>query len=353
MASGKIQNIQALRGTAVLLVVFYHMMKVEGKYAGPDSLLPQFLNIGAAGVDLFFAISGFVMVAVTRNAFQQSSQICRFAYHRITRIYPLYWFYTLLILAVYLIQPALINSSQGNQVNILASFLLLPQKLEPLVNVGWTLIHEIYFYIVFALLLLLPARALLTSLLFWGSAVVAVNTLYPSLSNPFLHLYSSPLTIEFISGSLIALLYYRQPLRGNGFMLVGVAIALLIAGFMLSHSDIDPDNWFRILVFGIPSALALYALLLLESRHKLTLPRWLIKTGDASYSIYLSHVIVLSLIGRVWQHVATAGYLDNIIILPLMLAAVLIVGWLSYQGLEMHILRLTRVLEKRLFAGTD
>ena len=65
----KIQNIQALRGIAVLLVVVFHLTFIETKYGGPATLLPDFFTYGMSGVDMFFVISGFVMVAVTRGKF--------------------------------------------------------------------------------------------------------------------------------------------------------------------------------------------------------------------------------------------------------------------------------------------
>ncbi|MEA2116633.1 MAG: acyltransferase, partial [Thermodesulfobacteriota bacterium] len=137
--SNRIKNIQALRGVAVLLVVFFHMVTIEKKYGGTNTLLSDYFQFGMFGVDLFFVISGFVMVTVSRGKFQQPRQAATFLYHRISRIYPMYWFYSLLVLAVFLLQPSFVNSSQFGQVNILASFLLLPQKHLPLLMVGWTL----------------------------------------------------------------------------------------------------------------------------------------------------------------------------------------------------------------------
>ena len=147
----KIQNIQALRGIAVLSVVFFHLLTIEQKYGGSKTILPDLLQFGMFGVDLFFVISGFVMVTVTRGKFQILKQASRFIYHRAARIYPTYWVYSILVLIVFLLQPSWVNNSQGNQANILASFLLFPSQTLPLVMVGWTLIHEIYFYLVFIL----------------------------------------------------------------------------------------------------------------------------------------------------------------------------------------------------------
>lgn len=67
-------------------------MTIEQKYGGTQTILPDFFNFGMFGVDLFFVISGFVMIAVTRGKFQNLKQATRFIYHRASRIYPAYWF---------------------------------------------------------------------------------------------------------------------------------------------------------------------------------------------------------------------------------------------------------------------
>ena len=76
------------------------------------------------------------------------------------------WVYSILVLGVFLIKPSWVNSSQGNQVDILASFLLLPSQTLPLVMVGWTLIHEMYFYLVFSLVLMLVPEGFVAQIKF-------------------------------------------------------------------------------------------------------------------------------------------------------------------------------------------
>ena len=125
----KIENIQALRGVAILLVVFAHVMAIEQKYGRGDGILPHFFALGVSGVDLFFVMSGFVVVTVTRHCFQQPIAVGHFFYNRVSRVYPLYWLYSLVVLGVYLLRPEMVNAAQGHRVNILESFMLLPQDL--------------------------------------------------------------------------------------------------------------------------------------------------------------------------------------------------------------------------------
>ncbi len=327
------------------MVVFSHMLRIEEKYAQFDFVLPEFLMIGASGVDLFFVISGFVMVFVTRGTFRRHESVKRFIYCRITRIYPLYWFYSSLILIVYIVQPTLVNRGQGNRVNIVSSYLLIPQDLLPLVNVGWTLIHEMYFYFAFALLLLLPKAKFLLGLILWGCCIVVANIYYSQVNNSFFLVYTHPLTVEFIGGCLIAELYFNRPLFGNARVFALLAISTWILSFYWYQEisgNTSPMGWTRILVFGVPAFLTLYGALLFEKKYQAVMPKWLCNIGDASYSIYLSHVIVLTVIGRIWFLFSAEGGMDNVIMIIVMTAAVLSAGFLSYFMIETTILKMAR-----------
>lgn len=347
MTPKKFANIQALRGVAVLLVVLFHLMVVENKYDPGNALLPKFLNIGTAGVDLFFVISGFVMVIVTRGQFQQLASAVTFFYHRITRIYPLYWFYSGLILIVYLIHPELVNASQGHQANIIKSFLLLPQDKLPLLLVGWTLIHEMYFYCIITLLLFMPEKYFKYGLIIWGLLIIAAEFIWTKNASPAFLLITHPLTFEFIAGCLIARLIYsgiNKYSRLSG--ILGLGLLLIFYSFYYHQaSNPIPDNWSRVIVFGLACMLLVYAAAALEVRGKL-LPRFLDIIGNASYSIYLSHILVLSVLGRFLSRNFAQHFWIHLTILIIMLAAVIIFGSLSYRFLEKPLIRFFRDLFK-------
>lgn len=354
MQAGKIRNVQALRGIAILLVIFYHLLKIEGKYARFDGVMPDFAAIGAAGVDLFFVISGFVMVIVTGRMSGTPHAAAKFIYRRLARIYPPYWFYTSVVLCVYLAAPSLVNSSQGSEVDILRSYLLAPQDLLPLLNVGWTLVHEIYFYIVFCLILLAFQDRLLIGLLVWAALVVLADISLAGSGNAFLRVYSSPLTLEFIAGCLIALFCQQRSDRpAFPWTACFLAVALLgfgYAGFRFLHGDIVPSGWTRVLLFGLPAAIAVHGVLQLERINASLLPAWLRRIGDASYSIYLSHVLILSALGRIWFVFASDGPGDNLLVLPMMVLCVLAGGFLSWRWIELPALNVTRDYEPRILA---
>ena len=82
------------------------------------------MTLGSVAVDIFFVISGYVMVSVTQGRFRSGPQARRFLWHRLTRIYPLYWVYAMLALGVFLVRPEWINASQGGHVSVLAESIM-------------------------------------------------------------------------------------------------------------------------------------------------------------------------------------------------------------------------------------
>jgi exopolysaccharide production protein ExoZ len=345
---GKIENIQALRGVAILLVVLAHLTAIEQKYGHGDGILPHFFAFGVSGVDLFFVISGFVVVTVTRHCFKQPFAVGHFFYNRVSRVYPLYWLYSLAVLGIYLLRPEMVNAAQGHRVNILESFMLLPQDLLPLLNVGWALVHVMYFYLVFTLLLFAPERQFPTLTVVWALAVVMGNLVYryAVLTGPTasIKLITHPLTLEFIGGCLVAKLIHSGT-RQHGFKALVLGGVLFITGMSIYYSGSPgpvPKGWLRAALFGFPYAIVVYGAVALEMNSARIFPRFLSFVGDASYSIYLSHVFVLSAIGRTWSMVSRRGPLDNIIMILLGVIVAIIVGRVSYRIIEIPMLSLAR-----------
>ena len=90
---GKLHSIQSLRAIAALLVFLCHLFAMEEAHAGRSENLTSFWVNGAHGVDLFFVISGFVIVWVASDARQGWRSALDFLFARIARIYPLWWLF--------------------------------------------------------------------------------------------------------------------------------------------------------------------------------------------------------------------------------------------------------------------
>jgi len=325
-----------------MLVVFSHLVHIEGKYGHNENFLSGYFLYGVSGVDLFFVISGFVMITVSRKKQGQSPLYpLPFLYNRMTRIYPVYWFYSVIVLAVYFYRPEMVNSSHGNQVHVFASFLLWPQNLAPLLAVAWTLTHEMYFYLVFAVMLWGRRSRIKWYLFFWLIAVIVGNLVLDSQSFPLLKIVFHPLTLEFIAGCIVGLVifnghiaYGRLYLYGGGILLLfSTAVCYAYFGRTL------PAGWSRVLFFGVPCSLMVYGAVASEFQSTLRFPRWLNAIGDESYSTYLSHVLVLSFLGRVWYRLGQEGLYDNFLMITFMVLFVVVYGHLSFRYIEKPIIR--------------
>jgi peptidoglycan/LPS O-acetylase OafA/YrhL len=97
--SQTVLSIQALRAVAAIAVLVPHITSDFARYLNQPDTFPAFA-IGGAGVDLFFVISGFVMVYASERLFQRDRGSLIFITHRIIRIVPLYWLVTTLYLIV-------------------------------------------------------------------------------------------------------------------------------------------------------------------------------------------------------------------------------------------------------------
>ncbi len=90
---------------------------------------------------------------------------------------------------------------------------------------------------------------------------------------------------------------------------------------------------------------------MLERRKRLSVPGFLVVVGDMSYTVYLSHLLVLGVIGRVWSLVGAwpQSYLDNLLFALLMMAAAICYGWVGYHVFEKPVLDRANAFSKRHF----
>jgi exopolysaccharide production protein ExoZ len=272
-----IHNIQYLRGLAACAVVCFH---VSEQFGGPFA-------VGAAGVDVFFVISGFIMWVTTAG---RPAVPWRFMARRITRIVPLYWIVTLLTAAGILIRPQFFYGHVLSLPNFVGSLFFLPvlqgDALHPVVVQGWTLCYEMMFYLVFALVLLLGERWRLGALIGALAAIVVLHFVLPE-GYAYAYAFSDPVVLEFGAGVIVGRLWLQ-----DARLPLGVALAMVGAGFLLlAVGPLFDANMPRVLRWGIPATLIVAGAVFAERERPfrpLALASFL---GDASYSIYLWHVL--------------------------------------------------------------
>jgi exopolysaccharide production protein ExoZ len=354
----RFEHIQALRGAAALMVLAAHIKGAELDYGGEGSLLPFALYLGVTGVDLFFLISGFVMAHVALDGARGPRAASRFLYNRAARIYPVYWTVTLALLGLYAGKEMLFAETTPFP-NPLETFLLLPDDQFPLVPVGWTLVHELYFYIVFASFVLVGRLNIVVFLASWAAIVGAANLAGVTETNPWTKIAFSPLTFEFIAGALIAIALRRGARAFAAPALIcgaPVVTGLSLAFAEMLYPDAVADFSRRVLIFGPPFALILYGAAALEAKTGARAPKWLTAAGDASYSLYLVHVPVFLVVGKSLSLVIPDGAFDNIALIAGYLAASLAAAFAVHFWIEKPALAFTKQVGDRLFqkpSGAD
>jgi exopolysaccharide production protein ExoZ len=334
--SRRIVSIQVCRGLAALLVVFTHIQGIETKYFAVNHL--RLFAYGDLGVDLFFVISGVVIASVTAGKFGRPRDACIFLYHRLARIFPVFWIYTTLTLFAYLIP---LQTAAG-RFNIVASYLLIPTHLPMLLLQGWTLSFELYFYLlIFLLLLLVPERFVPWLLTLWGVTVIVLKLHIGLSPSPIVQLLIGPSVCEFLAGWILFRIYRRSRLHpAAGVLLIAASFAFLMAvTFHNDPSSITDHPWRRPLLYGSFATLFLFGAMELERTRLIRYLPFFASIGDWSYSIYLSHVLVLNLIARLIA--PSLPYPAAMALLLVVgIAAVLLIGYLSYTFIERPLLTL-------------
>lgn len=290
-----LKSIQVLRAIAAIGVLTLHTATEKTTFLGGEAAPFKNLLLGAAGVDLFFVISGFVMVYSSQSLFGRRDGPQRFFLRRLARIAPLYWAVTIaIILYIYAAHGAVLWAIYS-PASLAASFLFWPwPRLDGLVFpvhlLGWTLNYEMFFYAVFAFAILLPRRIAVATVCVAFAALVMIGR-YHALPVP-LSFWANSIILEFCYGMLIALAY-REGFRLPPAAAWGLGISAVI-GYAAAAT---PESEWRVLFWGLPGA-ALVAACALSSRtwHPGPAGRFFGLLGDASYSLYLVHPLTFPLV---------------------------------------------------------
>lgn len=150
-----LNGLQGGRAVAAIMVAIFHanvFLLPTGFYGGQTA--GAVFNFGYAGVEFFFVLSGFIMLLVHRRDFGHAEQAGAFLKKRVLRIYPIYWLVLLFLLAIYFASPGRGPDHAREPMAIVTSFLLWPTVQGPIMQVAWTLQHEMLFYLVFAVMIL-------------------------------------------------------------------------------------------------------------------------------------------------------------------------------------------------------
>jgi len=358
----QLRSLQMLRAVAALLVVMFHTGSIFGERTG-QRIFDGIFSEGSRGVDLFFVLSGFVITYVHLRDWGRPRQLGFYLFNRLSRIYPSVWIMSALAVATYLagqhfsVSVGVTGGDHSGKLapwNIIAGAFLLPQTGFALVNVTWTLKHEMIFYLLFALLIL--DRRFMALLVLWQAAVLGCVLAGLRFEGSWLIYLLGPIKLEFGLGIACALLVIfreffpaltRRTLPAIG---LGFGALMFVGGAMVDTFRHDLLPVPELVIYGVGSALVVGCAALLE----LSGVRWRSPAaqflGDASYSIYLVHFSVITQI---------SGLLLALRIVPMGTIVYLAVGGFGVlAGCAFHILidqPIQRVLRraKSYLVGAD
>jgi exopolysaccharide production protein ExoZ len=332
-----IRPIQYLRGLAAMMVVWHHSL---GQVPNVEKFL-GFSDFGVSGVDLFFVISGFIMVVTTAG---KDIAPRDFFVLRIVRVVPLYWLMTLLMVACALVLPGMFKTLRLSVPAVVQSLLFIPYDslsfpghAWPVLVPGWTLNYEMYFYALFALSIAAPRNMRLVVLVTALAVVVLVGLVFGPFSRPLAQTYTNPILLEFASGAIIAHRWICGSLRIGIF----VSVAAALTGFwLLVTRDSAPLQGYTQIVGA--------ALMVAGSLHPImqaTNSRTLLAIGNASYSIYLTHLFTLGGLRTAWVRIFPEGsLLSSVCFMVFAMSFCAIGGWFCYRFVEQPMTRRLRGL---------
>lgn len=324
--------VQALRFIAATCVVIFHAVGTGGHYISTaPSKMFEIFSRGYYGVDLFFVISGFIIYYSTHRSNIDSLS---FLIRRAERIVPIYWFVTISITIIAAIFPSVFKDASWINLEHVTRSLLFITSFSgemPVVYPGWSLEYEMFFYFSVAIMLL-GSGISWDGLAIIFAAIVAFGEIphNKDFGNIY-NFFTNPLMLEFVFGIMAAKLF-----TGNKISMAAL-LSVIISTFIVLFSDVSS----RVIVAGLPAAIII--LVAATYSKKRGQPSYLenafARLGDASYSIYLIQVFVISCSAKIFVHFVPYS-IDALIVSATLLSVM--AGFLMYIFVEKPLLTLCR-----------
>ena len=310
----KIEIIQILRFLAAFSVMMTHL---------------PILEFGIWGVDIFFVISGFIMMYVTEN--NQKN----FLVKRIIRIVPLYWILTLGVFLIAIFYPGLLNYTTANFEHLIKSLFFIPFDKNgsghfPILFLGWTLNFEIIFYILFSISLFFSKK----NKFILSSVLIVLFLLFNSFlsdKNFISSSYFDYIFLEFIFGMAAFIIWkkFRDKISLNFLNHFIFLLFLFSTIFILNYFETD-----RSISYGVPSfILLIYFLFFLNDK---SFPKIFVTLGDASYCIYLLHPYIIQSFYKIFE-IGKYGIIIQSFLTMIIMILVCLISILIYKLIELPI----------------
>lgn len=297
----KYQSLQFLRGISAFLVLFLHLLQ-------QSNIKPFGYGLPAqAAVDVFFLLSGFIILSSLREAETSKTFIIK----RVFRIFPVYW----LILAVFIAFYTLFQNEFIPHNKIILNTFLLPYGYgiykSSIVGVAWSTMFEMYFYTVITILLSIKISkkhipifvATLIIFLYIVSRIIDNLNLNININSYMLSIkmiLGSPHVLMFVAGTLI---FYFFTLIEKMLKNINVKIFLVISTVLYGFLFLIPYNMILALII-VPATFCLW--IISEKKNVVNFERnpllkLFVKIGDWSYSLFLIHMVFIYIFKNIFS----------------------------------------------------
>jgi peptidoglycan/LPS O-acetylase OafA/YrhL len=300
---GPVLSIQVLRGIASIAVVIYHthLILANPQYGAID-VFGGLAAKGWLGVNLFFIISGFIILFAHFDQLGKPEEIASYIWKRFSRVYPVYWIFLSLyiVAALFRFGHADFSWDFWNLASAYALFKLTDQISLPLA-VAWTLLYEVLFYVAF-LAFFIHVRAGIALFAIWQACVLVFGLKYGGLGPNYLQVWNC----YFVVGMGAYLLFRRlRPDFGLPIFLAGfLSTIAMVWAFTGDRIGQMVDQPLLLLLLAFPFAAIVLGSALMEKKYRWKPADFLLLIGAASYSIYLVHSAVISAIAIINHHFA-------------------------------------------------
>lgn len=292
-------SVQAFRGVAAVLVLLFHIdlaCRLKWGFSYFDGLFA----FGYCGISFFFVLSGFIIFTIHEKDLGKPQQFNRYLRKRVIRIYPTYWLILTIFILGQIVLPQFANEKNYSVWRVLASYALFPQDNLPILGVAWTLVFEVFFYLLFGLFILFSFKRIFLCLvllfLFWSALSVYRYYLVLQAGHevwvfPWSFIFNA-YHFNFLMGILVAVLLKR--IQCSWTTIYGGLVFTVVLFFLTvaceEYLQKKLTSLHSVFTYGTLSAFLLFFTLQWEKRKKVVIPRSIELVGDASYVLYLVHV---------------------------------------------------------------